>query len=136
MRTFLVATSLGLLATACTDSIGELKDPPVLEVTSPARSFIRDHAGTLLVTGTVAPNLDGTPVAKVMVNHVPATLAADGSWMATIDVRPGATLIHTEAVDAEGGMATDTRSIEAGELRTRRQSAPENNTLNSAAVKR
>ncbi|HEU4615530.1 MAG TPA: hypothetical protein VFS15_25725 [Kofleriaceae bacterium] len=117
MRNLLLATSLALLGTACTDSIGELKDPPVLQVTSPERSFIRDHAGTVLVTGTVAPNADGTPVSKVMVNNVPATINADGSWMATIDVKPGATLIHTEAVDADGGKATDTRSIEAGELR-------------------
>lgn len=117
MRNLLLATSLALLGTACTDSIGELKDPPVLQVTSPQRSFIRDHAGTVLVTGTVAPNVDGTPVSKVMVNNVPATINADGSWMATIDVKPGATLIHTEAVDADGGKATDTRSIEAGELR-------------------
>jgi hypothetical protein len=117
MRTLLLATSLGLLATACTDSIGELKDPPVLQVTSPERSLIRDHAGTLLVTGTVAPNVDGTPVEKVMVNNVPATINVDGSWMATITVKPGATLIHTEALDADGGKATDTRSIEAGELR-------------------
>lgn len=117
MRNLLLATSLALLGTACTDSIGELKDPPVLQVTSPERSFIRDHAGTVLVTGTVAPNADGTPVSKVMVNNVPATINADGSWMATITVKPGATLIHTEAVDADGGKATDTRSIEAGELR-------------------
>src|SRR5574338_664533 len=93
MRNLLLATSLGLLATACTDSIGELADPPVLQVTSPQRSFIRDHAGTVLVTGTVAPNVDGTPVSQVMVNNVPATINADG------------------------GKATDTRSIEAGELR-------------------
>lgn len=117
MRNLLLATSLALLGTACTDSIGELKDPPALQVTSPERSFIRDHAGTVLVTGTVAPNADGTPVSKVMVNNVPATINADGSWMATITVKPGATLIHTEAVDADGGKATDTRSIEAGELR-------------------
>ncbi|HEU4615492.1 MAG TPA: hypothetical protein VFS15_25535, partial [Kofleriaceae bacterium] len=88
MRNLLLATSLALLGTACTDSIGELKDPPVLQVTSPQRSFIRDHAGTVLVTGTVAPNVDGTPVSKVMVNNVPATINADGSWMATIDVKP------------------------------------------------
>lgn len=117
MRNLLLATSLGLVATACSDQIGELEDPPILEVTSPQRSFIRDHAGALMVTGTVAPNADGTPVKKVMVNNVAATIEADGTWKAMIDVRPGATLIQTEAIDEAGGKATDTRSIEAGELR-------------------
>jgi hypothetical protein len=129
MRNLLLATSLGLLATACTDSIGELKAPPVLQVTSPQRSFIRDHAGALMVTGTVAPNADGTPVEKVMVNNVAATLNADGTWAAMIDVSPGATLIQTEAVDKEGGKATDTRSIEAGELR-----APGSNIENAVTT--
>jgi hypothetical protein len=117
MRNLLLATSLALLATACTDSLAELKDPPVLKVTSPQRSFIRDHAGALMVTGTVAPNVDGTPVDKVMVNNVPATVNADGTWLANIDVKAGATLIVTEATDKAGGKATDTRSIEAGQLR-------------------
>ncbi|HEY5948004.1 MAG TPA: hypothetical protein VIV40_21055 [Kofleriaceae bacterium] len=118
MRNFLLlATSLALIATACSDSVGELKDPPVLEVTSPQRSLIRDHAGSLLVTGTVAPNVEGTPVSKVMVNGVAATVNADGSWTATIDVKPGASLIETEATDKAGGKATDTRSVEAGQLR-------------------
>jgi hypothetical protein len=117
MRNLLLATSFALLATACTDELGELKEPPVLKVTSPQRSFIRDHAGSLLVTGTVAPNINGTPVSKVIVNGVAATVNADGSWTATIDVKPGATLIETEATDKDGGKALDTRSIEAGELR-------------------
>lgn len=117
MRNLLVATSFSLLATACTDPSGELREPPVLKVTSPQRSFIRDHAGGLVVTGTVAPSIDGTPVDKVMVNNVAATINADGTWMATIDVKPGATLIHTEALDEKRGKAEDTRSIEAGTLR-------------------
>lgn len=116
MRNLLLATSLGLVATACTDSLDDLKEPPVLKVTSPERSFIRDHAGAVVVTGTVAPNSEGTPIKKVMVNSVAATVRADGSWLATIDVKPGATLIHTEAFDEAGGMADDTRSIEAGTL--------------------
>jgi hypothetical protein len=117
MRNLLLATSLALLATACNDGIGELKDPPVLKVTSPQRSFIRDHAGSLVVSGTVAPNLDGVALDKVMVNGVAATLNTDGSFSATIDVKPGATLIETIATDKDGGKATDTRSIEAGDLR-------------------
>src|SRR5262245_14317482 len=117
MRHLLVATSLTLLASACSDSVAELPDPPVLKVTSPQRSFIRDHAGAVVVTGTVAPNANGVPVTKVMVNNVPATIQSDGTWSATIGVMPGASLIHTEAVDQAGTKASDTRSIEAGQLR-------------------
>ncbi len=116
MRTLLLATSLSLLASACTDPLDELKEPPVLKVTSPERSFIRDRADAVTVTGTVAPNSEGTPIKKVMVNNVAAIVGADGSWTATIDVKPGATLIHTEAFDEAGGIADDTRSIEAGTL--------------------
>jgi hypothetical protein len=129
MRNLLIATSFALLATACSDELGELREPPVLKVTSPERSFIRDHAGSLLVTGTVAPNIEGSPVDKVMVNGVAATVNADGSWTATIDVKPGATLIETEATDKAGGKASDTRSIEAGELR-----APGSNIENAVTT--
>jgi hypothetical protein len=117
MRSLLFATTLSLLCAACTQWTEDAHEPPVLKVTSPQRSFIRDHAGPVVVTGTIAPNVEGTPIAKLMVNGVAATINADGTWMATITVKPGATLIHTEATDKDGGVATDTRSIEAGELR-------------------
>lgn len=107
-----------LLLTGCVGIIGgEQADPPILEVTSPARSMIANAAGTITVTGRVAPNPTGASVASVKVNDTNATLAADGSWSATISVPPGATLIHTVARDAAGGTATDTRSILAGERR-------------------
>lgn len=119
MRNLLLATSLTLLASAsaCSEQIGELPDPPVLKVTSPERSLIRDGAGQLLVMGTVAPNVDGVPVKSVKVNGVSAVVGADGQFNAMLDIKPGATLIHTEAVDENGGKASDTRSVEAGELR-------------------
>ncbi len=120
MRTFLLTTGLSLLATvaACTDSAGELKDPPVLRVTSPQRSVIQDRAGLVRVTGTVAPNeLSGEVVEKVLVNNVQATVGADGTFTAMVEVKPGATLIHTTARDAAGQEASDTRAVHAGELR-------------------
>src|SRR6476620_10565115 len=117
MRNVLIASSFTPLVTACTSEPDALPMPPVLKVTSPQRSFIRDRAGAVIVTGTVAPNAEGTPVSKVMVNNVAAIVNGDGTWLATIDVKPGATLIQTEAIDKNGGKATDTRSIEAGELR-------------------
>lgn len=120
MRNLLLTTGLTLLATtaACSDSPSELKDPPFLKVTSPKRSLIQDGAGMIQVTGTVAPNdLSGEPIQKVLVNNVQATVNADGTFTATIQVPQGATLIHTEARDAAGKLATDTRAVHAGELR-------------------
>ncbi len=130
MRNLLLATSLTLLATAaCNDSVGELPEPPVLKVTSPQRSLIQDRAGLVTVTGTVAPSSTGALIKKVMVNNVAAAVSADGTFTAAIDVKPGATLIHTEAVDEAGGKATDTRSVEAGQLR-----APSANIENAVTM--
>ncbi len=115
MRTIFL-TSL-LFSAACSTGPGELADPPALTITSPARSLIQDHVGQVTVTGTVTPNAGGTPIATVSVNNIPATVAADGSFSVNVAVKAGAMLLHTEAVDANGGKATDTRSVEAGELR-------------------
>jgi hypothetical protein len=114
-----MTTGLTLLATsACTSEPGDLKDPPILKVTSPKRSLIQNTAGAITVQGTVAPSAEsGEPIKKVMVNNVQATLNADGSFQAVIDVKPGATLIHTSALDVSGAVAEDTRAVEAGELR-------------------
>ena len=117
MRNLLLCTGLSLLASACTSGPGQLEDPPILNVTSPARSLIQSSAGSVTVTGTVAPNAQGTVVSKVTVNDVVAVVAADGSFSVDVDIEPGATLIHTEALDQAGGKATDTRSVEAGDLR-------------------
>lgn len=109
--------TLGLIGAACA-APGNLPEPPVLKVTSPERSLQQSGAGQIRVTGTVAPNLDGTPIEKVLVNDVPASLSADGSFEALIDVPAGATLIHTVARDAAGTEASDTRAVHAGELRS------------------
>ncbi|MFN0249730.1 MAG: hypothetical protein ACKV2T_22805 [Kofleriaceae bacterium] len=119
MRPLLFATSLSLLAaTACTDVPVELKDPPVLKVTSPQRSLIQSGAGAVVVTGIVTPNPEsGEAIEKVLVNNVQATLNADGTFTATVSIKSGATLIHTEARDAAGQKAQDTRAVHAGQLR-------------------
>src|SRR3569623_819917 len=114
MRNLLLASTL---LSACTSGPAPLPDPPVLHVTSPSRSLIQDHAGAVTVAGTVAPNAKGVAVTKVSVNGVDAVVGTDGSFSAIVNVPAGATLLHTEAVDAAGGKATDTRSVEAGELR-------------------
>lgn len=128
MRTFLLAIGLAAVALlpACDGAAKVLPAPPVLKVTSPQRSLIQDHAGMLLVTGTVTPGAAGVAVSKVLVNNVPAIVNPDGSWSAPIQVPAGASLIQTVATDDAGGQATDTRSVEAGELR-----APGSNIQNA-----
>ena len=117
MRKLLIASCL-LASAACNDSPSDLKDPPVLKVTSPKRSTIQNHAGQLQVTGTVSANeISGEAVEKVLVNNVQASVTADGSFTALIDLKPGATLITTSARDHAGQIAEDTRAIHAGELR-------------------
>ncbi len=127
----LLATSVtALLASACSDEVGQLADPPVLKVTSPVRSTIQEGAGQVVVQGTVSSNeLTGSPIKSVMVNNVKAVVGADGAFQATITVTPGATLITTEALDEKGGKASDTRSIEAGQLR-----APGSNIENAITM--
>jgi hypothetical protein len=105
-----------LLFAACTVG-GPQPDPPLLTVTSPQRSLVQDTAGALVVTGRVEANPTGSAVKSVVVNGTQATIASDGSFTVTIEVPPGATLIHTVASDVAGGLATDTRSVIAGERR-------------------
>ncbi|HWO21437.1 MAG TPA: hypothetical protein VNO30_21865 [Kofleriaceae bacterium] len=117
LTSVLALSTLGLIGSACT-APDNLPEPPVLKVTSPQRSLQQAGAGQVKVTGTVEPNIDGTPVEKVLVNNVQATLEADGSFHALIDIPAGATLIHTIARDTAGTEASDTRAVHAGELRT------------------
>lgn len=118
LSTLLIASSL-LVSAACDDKAAEMKDPPVLKITAPQRSLIqKGNAQTVTVTGMVTPNeLSQEPVEKVLVNGVQATLSADGSFNATIQIKPGATLINTTARDHAGQVAEDTRAVLAGELR-------------------
>jgi len=117
MRNTFIVTGLAVIVAACTGSPGALKDPPVVTVTSPARSTVQNGAGMVTVAGTVAPGKQGTPVQQVMVNGVAATLGMDGTFTAAVQVPEGATLLKTVATDAAGSTASDTRSIEAGTLR-------------------
>jgi glucodextranase-like protein len=118
MRNLLTTCSGIALVVACTSGPAELKDPPILKVTSPQRSLVQSGAGLLTVTGTVAPNADGVPVKTVEVNGVPATFGAEGgAFTASITIQPGATLITTTATDEDGGVASDTRAVQAGDLR-------------------
>ncbi len=116
MRTLL---TLGLATTlfACDSGATAVKDPPILKVTSPDRGSLQGAAGLVTVKGSVTPNAAGALVQKVLVNNVPAIVGADGSFIAEVQVEAGASLIQTVATDADGGKASDTRSVRAGELR-------------------
>jgi hypothetical protein len=118
MRNFLYSTGIVLVAAAagCTGGPGQAKEPPVLHVTSPARALVQNQAGSLTVSGTALPGPDGDPIAKVVVNGVPAALQSDGSFRAVVDLPQGETLIQTVASDAGGSTATDTRAVQAGQL--------------------
>ncbi|MBS1120027.1 MAG: hypothetical protein H6Q90_2255 [Deltaproteobacteria bacterium] len=119
MRNFLTiaAPALSLLVTVgCSGAPGNLKDPPILKVTSPARSLVKSGAGQIMVTGTVGPNADGVPVATVLVNDVQAEVGPDGTFQASIEVKEGASFIQTIARDEEGGQASDTRAVHAGNV--------------------
>lgn len=110
------ASALLVLATvmACT---GAMPPPPELRVTSPKRGLVQGDAGRVTVQGTALPGPSGAPVVKVLVNQVPAKLAADGSFSAVIDVPAGATLLETLAISDDGGAATDARAVQVGQLR-------------------
>jgi hypothetical protein len=115
----LLSCSTGIVvvaAVACTAGPGQAKEPPILHVTSPARSLVQGQAGSLTVSGTALPGPDGDPIAGVQVNGVAATLRPDGSFSAVVDLSQGETLIQTVAKDQGGTTATDTRAVQAGQL--------------------
>jgi hypothetical protein len=114
MRTVAISTGLLLLATAaaCKEA-----PPPVLKITSPARSLIQRDAGPILVTGTALPGSSGDRVVKVVVNQVEATLQPDGSFTAMLDAPRGAMLLETVATSDSGASASDMRAVQTGQLR-------------------
>jgi hypothetical protein len=113
----LTRTSLLLVVLASAACVGEMPPPPELRVTSPDRGLVQDGSTRVTVEGNVRPGPSGSPVTRVEVNDIRATIAADGSFSATIDVEGGATLLETTAFSEEGGAATDARVVHAGELR-------------------
>ena len=117
MRNLLSISGLLLAITACDGAPGSAPEPPVLKITSPQRSLVQNGAGALMVTGMVTPNIEGDVIDKVTVNGVQASVQADGSFQAQIQIQPGATLIHTIARDVDGGEARDTRAVHAGNLK-------------------
>lgn len=114
MRTVAISTGLLFLATA---AACKEPPPPVLKITSPARSLIQRDAGPIRVTGTALPGSSGERVVKVVVNRVEATLQPDGSFTAMLDAPLGAMLLETVATSDSGASASDMRAVQTGQLR-------------------
>jgi hypothetical protein len=113
MRHLVSCSAFVLVLAACE---GAMPPPPVLTVTSPARSMIQGgDAQMIVVQGTAVPGPSGDAVTGVSVNGVAATLSADGSFTANVMVPAGATLLETVAL-AGGVKATDARAIQIGQL--------------------
>jgi hypothetical protein len=110
-------SAVALLLTTLVACVGEMPPPPQLAVTSPQRGMIRGEAGRVTVQGVTLPAENGDRVTKVTVNKTTATLAADGSFTATLDLPPGAMLLETTAITEAGGSITDARAVQVGELR-------------------
>ncbi len=115
MRSILSRSAVLVLLATTAACEGSLPPPPILTVTSPARGLVQE-AGQVVVKGIALPNPNGDRVTNVTVNRVPAILAADGSFTATIDIPTGATLLETVAISEYGGAATDARAVHIGRL--------------------
>jgi hypothetical protein len=90
------------------------RDAPRVHIESPERGTIAGDVRLVHVTGTASD--EGAVVAAVTVNGVPATLAADGSWSADIEVVPGTSLLHAIAFDAQGNQGSETRAVVTGPM--------------------
>jgi hypothetical protein len=97
--------------------VGSTAPPPVVKVSSPNRGLVQG-SGQITVKGTALPGADGAAVTGVTVNRVSATLAADGSFTAIVDVPAGATLLETVASSETGGTGKDVRAVQVGQLRS------------------
>ncbi len=112
-----VARSTVLLLLATTVACVEPVPPaPALTVTSPQRGTVQGQAGQVIVTGTAMPGPSGAAISTITVDGVNATRGGDGAFTATVDAPAGLDLIETVAVASDGGRATDTRAVQAGQL--------------------
>jgi len=122
-------TLIGLVALAgCADKPYDPNAPaidpnaPRVHITTPALGTIAGDVKTVTVSGTAT---DDTAVASVTVNNVPATLATDGSWTATVPVAPGTNLLHAIATDAQGNAGKESRAVVAGPMADLAQQVPQ-----------
>lgn len=114
--------------------VGAMPPPPDLQVTSPERGLVQGTAGRVVVEGVARPGPSGAVVTRVDVNRVRAALAPDGSFTAEVEFPPGATLLETVASAGDGGVATDVRAVQIGELRPVGSSIPRAVTTSLSAA--
>jgi len=87
------------------------REPPVLEVTAPARAQ-RVDGEAVLVSGRASDG--GSGIASVSVGGVDAELAADGSFEAELALDGGVSLVEVVARDRAGNQARDVRAVLSG----------------------
>lgn len=128
MRSFSFIAVALIAAAGCADKAYDPNAPaidpnaPRVHITTPARGTIAGDVHTVTVTGTAT---DDTAVAQVTVNDVPATLAADGTWSATVPVTAGTNLLHAIAKDAQGNAGKESRAVVAGPMANLAQAVPQ-----------
>ncbi len=88
------------------------REPPVLEVTAPARAARLD-AQSVLVTGRATDA--GSGVASLSVSGVDAEVAADGSFRVELPLAGGVSLLEVVAQDGAGNQARDVRAVLSGQ---------------------
>ncbi len=85
----------------------------MIDVRAPLRGAVQiGDAETIEVRGFVYDDSHAT----LRVNGVPARIATDGSFAATVPATPGITLIHVVATDAGHNEGRDTRAVLGGTL--------------------
>jgi hypothetical protein len=113
-------TLIGLVAlVGCSDKPYNPNAPaidpnaPKVHIVTPDFGTIAGDVHSVTVTGTSS---DDVGVTSVTVNDVPATLATDGSWTATVPVKAGTNLLHAIAKDAQGNAGKESRAVVAGPM--------------------
>lgn len=112
--------AVGLLALiGCSDNPYDPNAPavdpsaPKVHITSPKRGTVAGDVKTLTVTGTVVAT---NKLSSVTVDDVPATVADDGTFTATVPVTPGTFLLHAVAKDTTGNSGKESRAVVVGPM--------------------
>jgi hypothetical protein len=97
------------------DPNGPAIDPnaPRVHITSPKRGTIAGDVQTVTVTGTVETK---NKIDSVTVDDVAATVADDGTFTATVPVKPGTFLLHAVAKDSAGASGKESRAVVVGPM--------------------
>lgn len=92
----------------------EERDEPLLSVTEPQRGSVITGFSSVVVKGTASD--PGSGLASVTINGIPVEVEDDGSFELQVPAPVGINLLHTEAIDRDGNVALDTRSVLTGQF--------------------